>query len=110
MQPLRPDHPQGNRAQAGSRRHAAGRARLPGWPRNGIAMTIELALTLIILHAPGGLQFHVNPEHVASLHPPRITDPLVPRDAHCVIFTTDSKVLPVTETCDEVRAKLRAQE
>lgn len=61
-----------------------------------------LALTLITLHVPSGLTIYINPDHIVTLRPPR-HDPLIAKDANCILFTIDSKFLAVLETCERVQ-------
>jgi len=64
-----------------------------------------LAFFLIWLTGPDEQEIGVNREQVVSIRAPRKTDDVYP-GIHCLIHTTDGKVVTVTETCDEVREQL----
>jgi hypothetical protein len=64
---------------------------------------------LLLLHGPDGHEILLNPRAIASMHAAVKGQPNKQFDAdvRCVINTTDSKFVSVTETCDEVRQQIK---
>ena len=69
--------------------------------------TIMLVLNLINLTGPDGQQIEVNPDQVVALRAPRQTElgHFAP-GVKCLVYTTDTHYVGVTQTCNEVRARL----
>jgi hypothetical protein len=72
-------------------------------------MLTVLTLTLIALTGPDGQTVWINPADVVSVREPR-GEGHFDADVHCLLYTADSKFIAVTETCDQVRIRLKAEE
>jgi hypothetical protein len=70
-------------------------------------MVTIVVLTLVMFHAPGGLNVAVNPDEVVSLRARNLSseNPL----AHCTISLTDGRTLAVIESCAEVFKELNGK-
>lgn len=68
---------------------------------------MKLALALLILQGPDGQTIEVNPSAIVTMRAPGPAGQaaLAP-GVRCAITTSDGKVVNVTDTCEEVRAKL----
>ena len=68
-------------------------------------ISAALALQLILLTGPDHQPIEINPGAVTNIRPQRGTDHVSP-GIHCLVFLSDGHWVSVTETCDQVRAKL----
>jgi hypothetical protein len=70
-------------------------------------MVTIVVLTLVMLHAPGGLSVAVNPVEVVSLRQRNLSS----QNPHvrCTINLTDGRSLAVIEDCKEVFEKLNGK-
>jgi hypothetical protein len=71
-----------------------------------------VAVTLIMLHTPGGQPVEINPRLVTSLHHklPGEDNKLITDDANCVVMLADGKFVAVTESCYEVRKLMESKQ
>jgi hypothetical protein len=72
-------------------------------------IAITIAIQLIVLHRADGGAVTVIPSHITSLHAKALgpdRDKLTTREARCIIWLADGRLLSVLETCDQVKAML----
>ena len=70
-------------------------------------MEIILAATLFLVNTLDGRIVYVNPEQVISIAPPKDND-VFTEGVRCVISLADGKFVSARESCDDVRARMRA--
>lgn len=73
---------------------------------------LETAATvLVLLHAPGGRQIHVNPDLVVSMRTAVEGEPNVALtdEVKCMLNTNDGKFISVVERCDMVMELFNAR-
>jgi len=69
---------------------------------SGFACIILAAVEWMLLTGPGGQTIQLNPDHIVSTRPPRGNEHFH-KDIHCLIHTTDGKLVTVQETCERVQ-------
>jgi hypothetical protein len=68
------------------------------------ASAVQVLVTLLRLHVPGGSEVDINADAISSLREPAGPDnKLLHQDARCMITMSNGKYHAVIETCDEVR-------
>jgi hypothetical protein len=72
---------------------------------------IDLAVVLVLLHAPQGHDIYVNPDTVTTMRAavPGKANELVSDEVQCLLNTSDGKFISVVETCDQVRTLFRGR-
>lgn len=69
---------------------------------------IGLAVALIRLTGPDGQIIDINTNQIVTVREPRGKEQgHFHEDVHCLIHTTDGKVVAVVEACEKVRSMLR---
>lgn len=64
-------------------------------------------ISLVPLHDGGGTKIYLNPAEISTLREPSaaaVKAEHFPSGTHCLVVTTNGKVVPVQETCDQVQA------
>lgn len=67
-----------------------------------------IAVLLIQLTGPEHQVIELNPEQIVSMRTPRVVEHFAP-GSHCLIHTSDSRIVLVQETCDVVRHMIEDQ-
>ena len=68
---------------------------------------IDIAIVLILLHAPDGREIRVNPEQITSLRSASGEgNKYFTGEVHCMIGLADGKFVTVVEPCDRVQTIL----
>jgi uncharacterized protein YlzI (FlbEa/FlbD family) len=68
-----------------------------------------IAAGLLELHALDGRTVYVNPDQIVSMARPSENTTFV-GSVQCVITLSDGKFVSVRDTCDEVQARMQAEE
>jgi hypothetical protein len=69
---------------------------------------VAALLALIEVHGPTHQRIFINPREITSLREPLLKDGFA-RGTRCLIYLTNRNFIAVTETCDQVRDKLRTR-
>ena len=65
------------------------------------------AIALIALHGPANQVIYINPQEITSVREPLVTGHFA-RGTRCLVYLSNRNFITVTETCDEVKAKIQA--
>ena len=65
------------------------------------------AVVILILHSPSGAEISVNADKIVSMRDGERKGEHVANTLGCVINTNDGKFISVTETCAEVRGRIK---
>jgi hypothetical protein len=73
-----------------------------------MSVALLVAVHLIQLTGPEHQVIELNPRSIVSLRHPRVIEHFAP-GTHCLINTTDGKIVVVQEACDTVRHMIEDQ-
>jgi hypothetical protein len=73
-------------------------------------VTLLIALHLIFLHGADHQQVIINVAEISSIRESQRGNKQFDDDVACVLYMTNSKIIGVTETCNEVVDRIKAAE